>query len=82
MKSRHNLKTIGVVTASPPDGAHNSRGVKKYRKIEKIIVVLILFHPSTVYLLAALELLRRLLNDDALKNVKQLEIHLILFYVP
>jgi hypothetical protein len=44
MKSRHILKTIVVVLAPPLDG----KGVKKCRKIEKITVVLILFHPSTV----------------------------------
>jgi hypothetical protein len=48
MKSRHSLKTIVVVTAPPLDGERNSRGVRKYRKVEKSIVVLILFHPSTV----------------------------------
>jgi hypothetical protein len=44
MKSRHHLEAILIVSALPPDGARNSRGLKK--SIEKHFV-LILFHPST-----------------------------------
>jgi hypothetical protein len=40
MKSRHILKTIEVVAAPPLDGERNIKGVKKYRKVEKSIVVL------------------------------------------
>jgi hypothetical protein len=48
MKSSHILKTIVVVPAPPLDGKRNSKGVKKYRKVEKTFFVFLLFHTSTI----------------------------------
>jgi hypothetical protein len=85
MKSLHILKTIVLVPAPPLDGERNSRGVKKYRKVEKSIVVLILFH--TLYccarhLVAALELLCWPRAHDSRGNVNRSKMSLLLFYAP
>jgi hypothetical protein len=82
MKNRHHLKVIVIVPTSPPDGTHNSRGVKK--SIEKHCCTHTCpgFYCCVRHLVALLELLQWLLNDDTLSNVKQLEIRLHLFYAP
>jgi hypothetical protein len=45
MKSRYILKTIVAVPTPPRDGERNSRGVKKYRKVEKSILYSYFFTP-------------------------------------
>jgi hypothetical protein len=77
MKSRHHLEAIVIIPAPLPDVACNCRGVRKYREA---LLDSFFFHPSTVlcHLVVTLELLRWLLNDDALNNVKQLAIQLLL----
>jgi hypothetical protein len=79
------LKPIVVVPAPPPDSARNSREVKKYRKIEKKDCCTDTFftpYCRARHLVARLEQLRWLVNDDALNNGIQLEINLLLLHVP
>jgi hypothetical protein len=75
MKSCHDLKTIVVVPALPPDGRRNSKGVKKY--IEKLCCThtfspIYCFARHLVTGVGTIRLLGWLLNDDKVNNVKQL----------